>query len=526
MTIASPAQTFTSLASLNGTNGANPGIGSLIQGTDGNFYGVTINGGISNDGTVFKISSTGTLTTLYSFCEHLNCTDGKFPYGVLVQATDGNFYGITNAGGAHGLGEVYKITPAGVFTTLYSFCSQTSCTDGQGPYAGLVQGTDGNLYGTTTNTFFKITTKGALTTLYSFCTQQSCLDGVDPQGALVQSTNGAFYGTTISGGADSCGTVFEITTAGKLTTLHSFNNADGCMPGAALVLAGNGNFYGTTSVGGANNSGTIFEITPAGVLTTLYNFCTQTNCTDGGSPHDALVQGTDGNFYGTTSAGANDNGVVFEFTSANKMKSLHIFSGTDGDIPYAGLLQGTDGSFYGTTLDGGTTNLGSVFNVTNGLGSFVRSTTTSGKVGAVVTILGTDLTGATSVTFGGVSSTFTIVSASEITTTVPAGAITGMVNVALPTGTLKSNVIYRVTPQLLSFSPSSGTVGTSVTITGVSLTKTTKVTFGGVATKSFTVNSDTQITATVPSGAKTGKIQMTTTGGTATSTTNFTVTAP
>ena len=521
-----PAQTFTSLASFNGTNGANPGLGSLIQGTDGNFYGTTINGGIDNAGTIFKISSTGTLTTLYSFCVHLNCTDGQYPYGVLVQATDGNFYGVTYQGGGHGFGEVYRITPTGTFTTLYSFCAKTSCTDGQTPSAGLVQGTDGNLYGTTSNTFFKMTTRGALTTLYTFCSQTNCADGSNSQGALVQSTNGAFYGTTMSGGANSCGTVFEITTAGKLTTLHTFNTTDGCMPSAALVLAANGNFYGTTSVGGTNNSGTLFKITSAGVLTTLYNFCTQANCTDGGSPHDALVQGTDGNFYGTAAAGANDNGVVFEFTSANKMKSLHIFSGTDGDIPYGGLLQGTDGSFYGTTLDGGTNNLGSVFNVTTGLGAFVRTTTTSGKVGAAVTILGTNLTGATAVTFGGVSSTFTVVSASEITTTVPAGAITGTVNVALPTGTLKSNVTYRVTPQLLSFSPSSGAVGTSVTMTGVSLTKTTKVTFGGVAAKTYTVNADTQVTATVPSGAKTGKIQITTTGGTATSATNFTVTAP
>ncbi|HKT89170.1 MAG TPA: choice-of-anchor tandem repeat GloVer-containing protein [Candidatus Sulfotelmatobacter sp.] len=526
MAIASPGQTFTSLVSFNGTDGANPGLGSLIQGTDGNFYGTTINGGIDNAGTIFKISSTGTLTTLYSFCEHLNCSDGQYPYGVLVQANDGNFYGTTYQGGGHNFGEVYKITPSGTFTTLYSFCAQTSCTDGQSPSAGLVQGTDGNLYGTTTNTFFKMTTRGALTTLYTFCSQANCADGSDPQGALVQSTNGAFYGTTMSGGANSCGTVFEITTAGKLTTLHTFNNTDGCMPAAALVLAANGNFYGTTSVGGTNNSGTLFKITSAGVLTTLYNFCTQTNCTDGGSPHDALVQGTDGNFYGTTAAGANDNGVVFEFTSGSRMKNLHIFSGTDGDMPYGGLLQGTDGSFYGTTLNGGTSNLGSVFNVTNGLGAFVRTTTTSGKVGAAVTILGTDLTGATAVTFGGISSTFTVVSASEITTTVPAGAITGTVNVALPAGTLMSNVTYRVTPQLLSFSPSSGAVGTTVTITGVSLTKTTKVTFGGVAAKTYTVNSDTQVTATVPTGAKTGKIQITTTGGTATSTTNFTVTAP
>ena len=526
-TISAGAQTFTPLASFNSTNGRNPGLGTLIQGTDGNFYGTTNNGGTYDFGAVYKVTPTGTITTLYSFCSLINCNDGKFPYSSLVQASDGNFYGTTNAGGPNGYGEIFKITPSGTFSVFYGFCSQSLCPDGQNPFAGVIQGTDGFLYGSTNTTIFKISTAGVLSTLYTFCNSSGCPNGNLPEGTLVQATNGNFYGITTLGGSNGCGTIFEITSAGKFTALHSLVQAtEGCYPSDSLVQASNGNFYGTTSSGGANNAGTLFKITPAGALTVLYTFCSQTNCADGGYVHAGLMQATDGNFYGTTSAGAGGNGVVFEFTSSNVMTTLHTFSGPDGDVPYAALAQGTDGTFYGTTLDGGANNDGTVFNLSTGLGAFVKLATASGKVGSVITILGTNLTGASKVTFNGTSAAFTVVSASEITATVPSGATTGTVNVTTPTGTLKSNVSFRVTPQLTSFTPASGPVGTSVTITGVSLSKTSKVSFGGVSATSFTVSSDTQVKATVPTGAKTGKIQITTNGSTVTSATNFTVTAP
>jgi uncharacterized repeat protein (TIGR03803 family) len=331
------------------------------------------------------------------------------------------------------------------------------------------------------------------------------------------------------GGANGEGTVFQITAGGKLTTLYSFGGgADGAGPADALIQASNGKFYGTTSAGGANSGGTVFEMTP-GKVRTIYSFCSLSSCADGGTPLAGLIQATDGNLYGTTSAGgANGGGTIFRITTAGTLTTLYSFCSqtgcTDGDSPYEGLLQATNGALYGTTYYGGTDNDGTIYSLSVGLGPFVQTVTTSGKVGAAVIILGNNLTGTTSVSFGRTAATFTVASDTEIKTTVPAGATTGTVAVTTPKGTLKSNVPFRVTPHITSFTPMNGPIGTPVTITGVSLTQTSKVTFGGVKATSFTVNSDTQVTATVPTGAVTGRIAITTPGGTAVSSGIFTVT--
>src|ERR1035438_8758338 len=271
--IALPAQTLTTLytfCSQSGcTDGANP-YAELVQATNGDLYGTTQGGGTNlGYGTVFKITPGGTLTTLYSFCSQTNCTDGARPYAGLVQAANGDLYGTTNGGGTNGLGTVFKITPGGTLTTLYSFCSQSGCTDGAVPDAGLVQAANGNFYGTTyyggTNkrgTVFKITPGGTLTTLYSFCSQTNCTDGADPTAGLVQATNGDLYGTAQEGGANGYGTVVKSTPTGTLTTLHRFNGTDGATPYAGLVQAADGDFYGTTGGSGINNDGTVFRITP------------------------------------------------------------------------------------------------------------------------------------------------------------------------------------------------------------------------------------------------------------------------
>ncbi len=448
------AQTFNSLLSFQGTDGAFPYYVSLVQGENGNLYGTTAGYGepITNGyGNVFEITPTGTLTALYSFCSETNCTDGKEPMAGLVQATNGNFYGTTSRGGANGYGTVFQVTPSGKLTTLYSFCLQTGCTDGEYPEAALLQAANGYFYGTTLyggangyGTVFEITPAGKLNTLHSF----EYSDGASPYAGVIQARNGNFYGTTSQGGANgNYGTVFEITPAGTLTTLYSFcsqtNCADGESPYGGLVQATNGNLYGTTVQGGANSEGTVFEITAAGKFTTLHSF----DSTDGEYPYAGLVQATDGNFYGTTYAGgASFYGTVFEITPAGELTTLHSFDDTDGSAPFAGMVQATRGSFYGVTFEGGTDTDGTVFSLSVGLGPFVQTLPSTGKVGANVIILGTDLTGATNVSFNGTAATFTVASGSKITTAVPTGATTGTVEVTTPKGTLKSNVAFQVKP--------------------------------------------------------------------------------
>ncbi len=444
------AQTFTSLVSFNGNNGAYPESMSLVQGTDGNLYGTAPYGGANSGGTVFKVTPAGTLTTLYSFCAQTKCTDGETPLAGLVLATNGTFYGTTSAGGTNGDGTVFSITSGGALTTLHSF----DLTDGAYPTAALIQGRDGNFYGTTVEggppptdkgTVFRITSGGTLTTLHGF----DITDGYDPYAALVQATNGTFYGTTTEGGANGDGTVFSITSGGTLTTLHNFDGTDGAYPDATLVQATNGTFYGATVVDGGNGYGTVFSITPGGTLTTLHSF----DSTDGAEPYATLVQATNGTLYGTTQMGGTANcsfgqpcGTVFSITAGGTLTTLHSFDGTDGNSPDAPLVQDTNGTFYGVTYNGGASNYGTIFSLGVGLPPFVKTLPTSGTIGAHVKILGTNLTGATSVTFNGTPAMFHVVSSSEITTTVPTGATTGRVKVVTPHRTLTSNVNFRVTP--------------------------------------------------------------------------------
>ena len=442
--IGSQAQPFT-LANFNGPNGSAP-LGTLVQGTDGNFYGTTFAGGANKVGTVFKLTPGGTLTTLYSFCARSQCSDGSHPYAGLVLGSDGNLYGTTQYGGPSG-GTIFKITPAGALTTLHSF----TFNEGVQPVAGLVQGTDGNFYGTATGggtaspaagTVFRMTRSGAVTVLHSF----DVTDGATPIGTLVQGTDGNFYGTTAAGGGSSscaggCGTVFEITPGGTLTTLHSFDSTDGLALYAGLAQAADGNFYGTTGGGGSNLDGTIYQVTSAGAYTLLDSF----DGTDGVQPDPALIQATDGTFYGTTlDGGASNEGTIFEFASGGTLTALHSFQGADGKLPVAGLLQATDGAFYGTTSQGGGSGLGTVFRFSKASGPFVKTVPTAGKVGQSILILGYNLTAATSVTFNGTAATFKVVSATLITATVPSGAKTGTVQVTTPGGTLSSNVPFTV----------------------------------------------------------------------------------
>ncbi len=439
---------FSTLVDFDSTNGANPEA-ALIQAIDGSLYGTTSEGGSYGYGTIFKITPGGTLTTIYSFCALANCTDGSVPESVLVQGVDGNFYGTTNQGGKYSQGTVFEITPEGELTTLYSFndCSVSGCLGGYHPSGGLVQATDGNFYGTTLNggeygdgIFFKVTPAGTVTPIANLT------DGAYTVAALIQGSDGNFYGTTIRGG-NCCGTVFEITPAGVETTLHTFclleNCSDGSYPVGGLLQASDGNFYGTTGGYGFISYGIIYRLSPTGVFTVMYHF----HSTDGEIPLAALIQATDGNLYGTTSeGGANGLGTVFRFTLTGTLSTLHSFSSNDGGTSYASLVQDTNGSFYGTTLEQGPNEVGTLFELGDGLGPFVETRPTSGTVGSTVGILGTDLTGATSVTFNGTAATFKVLSSSLISATVPAGATTGPVQVTKPHGTVTSNVNFQVLP--------------------------------------------------------------------------------
>jgi uncharacterized repeat protein (TIGR03803 family) len=528
VTVPAQAQTFSVLHDFLGNNsgdGCNPSYSSIVaQGRDGNMYSTTVNGGTSNLGAVFKITPAGKLTVIYNFPDE---NHGWYAYGGLTLGTDGNFYGTTlNYGLPEGstFGSVFKITPGGILTYLYIF---TGGSDGRYPTAAPIQGTDGNWYGTTQGDFhnpgslYKLTSSGKFTTLHQFGTQQSEF----PKDPVVQATDGNFYGTTALGGTNIQGNVFRITPSGKYTVLYQFDGTHGAGPYSPVIQSTDGNFYGTTTAGGSKSGGVAFKLTPTGKLTVLNNFVQGTGPS---VPYGGLVQATDGYFYGTTSQGGTKNdGTIFRISAKGQyFPDLHDFDGTTGAVPEDTLLQNTNGILYGDTIQGGTSGgsgCGVFYSWNAGLKPFVSLVSTSGKVGKMVEILGQGFKGTTGVSFNGVAATFKVVSPTYLTAVVPTGATTGSVTVKTPGGTLTSNKPFRVTPVILSFSPSGGKVGSLVTITGNSLTQTTKVTFGGVKATSFTVNSDTHVTATVPTGAKTGRIGITTPGGTATSSGIFTV---
>lgn len=443
-----------------------------------------------------------TVTFVTQFSGNMRSTSG------VIQATDGNFYG-HDGGGANSKGDIFRMTPAGKLTIIYSFCSETNCADGEYP-GNPILGSDGNLYGTAPSggngpgtgygTFFKMTLGGKLTTLYLFCPSNSfsCDDGVSPNGVTLAS-DGNFYGTTPVAGKNNAGTIFQITPTGQFKLLYTFCSSskctDGGNPSYPPIQGSDGNFYGTTATGGSNDGGVVYELTPSGTYTVIHNFCSPTDntCKNGAVPSQ-LVQDANGNFFGTTNSEAE---VVFELTSKHQYSVLHTFNSTAGGIyPFSGLTLANDGNFYGVTEEGGTANdgtvyeitpsgkftslysfsstngydpsgplfqatdgnlygataygappccFGTVFKLSNNFSPLVETVPLGGKVGQSIIILGNGLKGSTSVKFNGKAATFTVVSNTEIKATVPSGATTGVVSVVTPTGTLSSNPQFFVT---------------------------------------------------------------------------------
>jgi uncharacterized protein (TIGR03437 family) len=363
--VAMQAQTLTTLLSFSGTNGMAPSI--LLQAADGNLYGETQSGGPDGSGEIFKLTSAGTLTILASF---------KFPTVPvsLMLAKEGNFYGTTNSDGINGKGTIFKMTPAGTLTTLYQFAGD----DGNYPIGGLIQGTDGSFYGTTAQggsnplglgTIFQMTPGGALTTLYSF----NGSDGAWPYASLIESADGNFYGTTRFGGGgpcigrgegsaipNGCGTIFKITPGGMLATLYAFKaSSDSGFPMAPLIQGVDGNLYGTTTgAGSLAFNGTFFRISPSGVLTTLHDFTSDSQHLGESSPLTALVLGPEGSFYGATTS------FLYKVTPTGTLTNLQSFC-SQTECPYGynpeAVVLATDGNLYGAMTQGGASADGTIF---------------------------------------------------------------------------------------------------------------------------------------------------------------------
>ncbi len=438
-------------------------------------------------GTVFRMTPAGTLTTLAFFTggsSVCNSPGYKVEGGgpnTIIQGSDNNFYGTTGNGGSYGLGTVFKMTNTGTITTLFNF----NDTSGAAPLV-LIQGNDGNFYGTTRYGYtpcnggvaYKITTSGVYTTLVCY-SLTSTISGHTPN-SLIQGSDDNFYGTTY-GASNADGTVFRMTPAGTFTRISGFSAINGSYP-LSLTKGSDGNFYGTTQSGGSIGAGTAFKVTASGALTTVFNFDKT------GASSTSLLQGSDGNFYGVASYGGNSICTYPNFT----------------------------------------TGCGSVFRLSGVTppSTITSLSPTSGTVGTTIIITGTNFIGARSVTFGGVNAAYVVNSSTQITATVPPGAITGQIKVDSSGNTATSVDSFTVIPsppKITSFSPSSGAIGTSAVITGASFTNASAVTFGSVSAP-FVVNSDTEIVAAVPQGATSAPISVTTPYGVGTSSTAFNIT--
>ena len=433
-----------------------------------------------------------TVTVLYSF-DGLN---GAVPWSpqVLAQGRNGYLYGTVGDGGAFNVGTVFGITPSGNFRLLYSF---TGSSDGGSSDSGLALGTDGSFYGTTyyggsasncttplgCGTIFKITPGGSLNTIYNFCQEMFCTDGVFPWSAPIPGENGSLYGTT------GASTAYKISSTGGFTLLcRCFGEST-----SPLIQAMDGSFYGTSLTAGAYGYGSVFQVTATGNATTIYNF----DETEGGLPFAPLVQGTDGNFYGSTSAGGSAaGGMVFRLTAAGDLKVLHNFDQSLGDGYQAvgGLVQATDGNLYGVTSHGGANDDGVIFKITPD-GNYSILYSFDGTHGAMPQGLPMQHTN---------------------------GKIYGLTSYG---GSAGMGTVYSLDIGLGAFVSTVtpiARVGKSIGILGQGFTGTTNVSFNGIPA-TFTVGSDTFLKATVPAGATTGFVTVTTPTGTLTSNKQFVV---
>ncbi len=448
LTLPAQAQTFSVLYNAPGGNGvSSPAAEAIAQGRNGDMYTTSDQGGTIY-GTLFSFTAGGAVSIV---------DDTNFGYFTLSGATlgaDGDLYGSDQDGGTGlcgtaGCGRIYKVSPTGTLTVLHNFVG----TDGEDPHAPPILGTNGKYYGTTPgssagsgiSTAYSVTSSGTFTLLHTF----AYAEGQLVYGGLVQGSDGNLYGVSASGGANGLGTIFKMTTAGVVTVLHSWDGTDGNGSYWPLIQASDGNFYGVTYIGGANNEGVIFKITASGTYTVLHSLNNANG--DGQSPNSSLVQGTDSKLYGVTAQGpAGVFGTVFSITTTGTFKLLHTFAGTDGANPSTPLIQNTNGTFYGATSGGGSATVcdggcGVVYSVNTGAKAFITLGSTSGDVGAKVGIIGQGFGASSVVKFNGVAATaVTRTGTTYLTATVPAGASNGFVTVTTGTSTLTSTVKFTV----------------------------------------------------------------------------------
>lgn len=350
-------------------DGAYPN-GELIKGADGYLYGATTDGGTNGYGTIFKVSTTGDFTVIRS----LAYSDGVGIYGHLILASDGNFYGITYRGGATGAGTIFKLTASGVYTVLHNM---TATTDGSSSVTSLVEGKDGNLYGTANTggannygTIFKVTKAGVFTTLKSL---NGTTDGYYCQSDLIQATDGNFYGTCYGGGSNSSGTVFKITSTGSYTVIKNFvYSTDGGNPKSGLLQNSDGSFYGMTYAGGTKSSGTIYKLTSTNVFSVIH---AMSSATEGGNITSVLSKGDDGKFYAMAQTGGTYNmGTAFSVTADGTLNVVQNFNGAvAGNAPYASFVKGADSAYYATTSNGGAFGYGTIIKICGGATSVLHS---------------------------------------------------------------------------------------------------------------------------------------------------------
>jgi uncharacterized repeat protein (TIGR03803 family) len=444
-------------------------------------------GTISGCGAVVKISASGAFSVLYSFpydSSNNTAPNGLYPQAGLVQGPDGNFYGVAAEGGTggtscadttglSGCGTVFKLTKSGTLTVLHSFCGGSGCgslaTDGAEPTGRMVFGTNGDLYGTTQiggvyngfynqGTIFTISTSGAYKVLHVFTGNQGpTVDGANPVAGLTFASNGNFYGTTEYGGTFGDGTVFKMTPSGTVTVLYSFANNDpnGMMPKGALVEASNGNLYGTCYGGGANSRGTAFRISLSGKFQKIYDFTAATGNL-GYDPAAGLIQASDRNLYGTTAFGGPDAlGTIYQLTLDGTATLMASFvPSTTGFFATDQLLQGSDGRLYLTLQYNGGSNgdgvqdQGAISVLDASLASpapiIVTFSPTKGNPGSKVTILGGEFVGTTAVTINGASAAFVVDGSGVITATVPNAPGTGPISISNAGGKTASTKNFTI----------------------------------------------------------------------------------